>query len=96
MGLSQIGRLEELLEKRQQVADWYAHYLARIEEVTPPQLVENTTRVSWFVYVIRVAKQVNRDRFAQILKERGVPVRALLLADPPPAFYDGNVRHPAR
>ena len=75
LGLSQIGRLEELLEKRQQVADWYAHYLARIEEVTPPQLVENTTRVSWFVYVIRVAKQVNRDRFAQILKERGVPVR---------------------
>jgi dTDP-4-amino-4,6-dideoxygalactose transaminase len=75
LGLSQIGRLEELLEKRQQVADWYAHYLARIEEVTPPQLVENTTRVSWFVYVIRVAKQINRDRFAQILKERGVPVR---------------------
>jgi dTDP-4-amino-4,6-dideoxygalactose transaminase len=57
------------------VADWYAHYLARIEEVTPPQLVENTTRVSWFVYVIRVAKQVNRDRFAHILKERGIPVR---------------------
>jgi dTDP-4-amino-4,6-dideoxygalactose transaminase len=27
------------------------------------------------VYVIRVAKQVNRDRFAHILKERGIPVR---------------------
>ena len=75
LGLSQISRLEELLTKRAQVADWYAEHLAGIEEVTPPQLVENTTRVSWFVYVIRLAETVDRDRLAQILAERGVPVR---------------------
>jgi len=75
LGLSQMDRLTALLQKRAQVADWYAEYLSRIEEVTPPQMVENTSRVSWFVYVIRVAESIDRDRLAQILKERGVPVR---------------------
>lgn len=75
LGLSQMGRLESLLQDRARVADWYATYLSPIEEVLPPQLVTDTTRVSWFVYVIRVDESVNRDRLAQILKEKGVPVR---------------------
>jgi len=75
LGLSQMDRLEGLLEKRAQVAEWYAKYLSDIEEVSPPQIVENTTRVSWFVYVIRVEKAIDRDRLARILKEKGVPVR---------------------
>jgi perosamine synthetase len=75
LGLSQLGRLEELLENRARVADWYGHYLADIKAVSPPQIVDNTTRVSWFVYVIQVSPSVNRDRLAMILEERGVPVR---------------------
>lgn len=75
LGLSQIQRLEELLRKRARVADWYAQYLTDIEEVTPPQLVESTTRVSWFVYVIRIDENIDRDRLAQVLIEEGVPVR---------------------
>ncbi len=75
LGLSQMGRLEALLGNRARVADWYAKYLGRIEEVTPPQLVPNTTRVSWFVYVIKVAPEIDRDQLAQILKEKEVPVR---------------------
>ncbi len=67
--------MEDLLKHRSRVADWYAKHLAGIEGVTPPQLVPNTTRVSWFVYVIRVAPQIDRDRFAKILVEKGVPVR---------------------
>jgi len=75
LGLSQMERLDALLKSRAQVAEWYAHHLAQIEEVTPPQLVENTTQVSWFVYVIRVDKSINRDRLAQMLENDGVPVR---------------------
>jgi dTDP-4-amino-4,6-dideoxygalactose transaminase len=75
LGLSQINRLEGLLEKRARVAHWYDTYLAEIEEINPPQIVPNTTAVSWFVYVIQVAPSINRDRLAQILEEKGVPVR---------------------
>ena len=75
LGLAQLARLDELLERRARVAAWYEQYLGSIKGVTPPHLVANTTRVSWFVYVIRVDKHIHRDRLAKILKERGVPVR---------------------
>ncbi len=75
LGLSQMDRLAELLEKRARVAAWYKRYLQDIEEVTPPQIVPNTTDVSWFVYVIRVNAAIDRDRLARILTEKGVPVR---------------------
>lgn len=75
LGLSQMERLAELLVNRANVAGWYEHYLADIEEVTPPQIVTNTTSVSWFVYVIRVNEKIDRDRLAIILEEKGVPVR---------------------
>lgn len=75
LGLSQIERLEALLVRRARVADWYAQHLAEIDAVTPPRLVANTTRVSWFVYVIRVDQAIDRDRLAKILTEQGIPVR---------------------
>jgi dTDP-4-amino-4,6-dideoxygalactose transaminase len=75
LGLSQMERLELLLQKRDRVAGWYAQHLRQIEEITPPQLVETTTRVSWFVYVIKVDPSIDRDRLAEILKENGIPVR---------------------
>ena len=75
LGLSQMDRLETLLQNRARVAGWYEKYLSDIEEVTPPKMVKNTTRVSWFVYVIRVDKTIDRDRLAIILGEKDVPVR---------------------
>jgi dTDP-4-amino-4,6-dideoxygalactose transaminase len=75
LGLSQMARLENLLQARQQVADWYAAHLAGIDEIEVPPLVESTTRVSWFVYVIRVSEKINRDVFAKLLESKGVPVR---------------------
>ncbi len=75
LGLSQLSRLNDFMNKRSMVAAWYEKYLAPIEEVTTPQLAAHTTRVSWFVYVIRINKSIDRDRFAAILKRKGVPVR---------------------
>jgi len=75
LGLSQLNRLEEFLVRRACVADWYSQYLADIKAVSPPMIEVNTTRVSWFVYVIRLEKSVNRDRLVKILSARGVPVR---------------------
>jgi dTDP-4-amino-4,6-dideoxygalactose transaminase len=42
-------------------------------------LAETTSRVSWFVYVIRVAQGVDRARTAQLLAEKGIPVRPYFL-----------------
>ncbi len=75
LGVVQMSRLETLLANRQRVADWYADALAGIDEIELPRIVPTTTRVSWFVYVIRVAKGLNRDAFAAELERKGIPVR---------------------
>jgi len=79
LGVVQMSRLEHLLTTRQQVADWYAEHLSGIEGVEPPFIHPNTTRVSWFVYVIRFAAGIDRDRMAARMKERGIPVRPYFL-----------------
>ena len=75
LGLSQLERLDELLRRRAQVANWYDEYLAEIEGVAAPFIAETTTRVSWFVYVIRLDAGIDRDMLAQRLETQGVPVR---------------------
>lgn len=79
LGKVQMSRIEELLEKRQRVADWYAERLAEIQGIEAPGLVPATTRVSWFVYVVRVAPTVDRDRLAAKLAVSGIPVRPYFL-----------------
>ncbi|HTX80393.1 MAG TPA: DegT/DnrJ/EryC1/StrS family aminotransferase [Longilinea sp.] len=79
LGLTQMKRIEELLNKRQQVADWYNERLPEIPGVEEPKLVPSTTRVSWFVYVIRLAKGIDRAAVANRLHDQGIPVRPYFL-----------------
>lgn len=79
LGVAQMERIEELLQKRQQVADWYGERLSEIQGVQPPQLVPETTRVSWFVYVARFDPALDRDQIARRLTEKRIPVRPYFL-----------------
>jgi dTDP-4-amino-4,6-dideoxygalactose transaminase len=75
LGRVQMERLDELLGKRKQVATWYQQRLADVEGIDIPQVLPSTTRMSWFVYVIRFAPEINRDAASEALKARGVPNR---------------------
>ena len=75
LGVAQTERLPELLAKREQVAAWYAEGLEGLDGAEIPQPVAYTTRMSWFVYVIRLAKGRDRERVISTLAERGVPAR---------------------
>ena len=79
LGKVQMGRLDELLAKRQQVADWYTERLTEMPGVQPPQVVSNTTRMSWFVYVVRFEPGIDRDAIAHELEVQGVPARPYFL-----------------
>ena len=79
LGAAQMIRLEELLLKREHVANWYGERLAEIPDVEAPFIESSTTRTSWFVYVIRFAPQRDRDALAKRLETRGVPVRPYFL-----------------
>jgi dTDP-4-amino-4,6-dideoxygalactose transaminase len=75
LGTAQMARLDELLNKREQVAAWYTERLAEMPEVETPSVEPFTTRMSWFVYVAIFDKSVDRDGLANALEARGVPVR---------------------
>ncbi|NJK79924.1 MAG: DegT/DnrJ/EryC1/StrS family aminotransferase [Chloroflexaceae bacterium] len=75
MGLVQIQRIEALLTKRAQVADWYNERLAEIDLIERPHIAPSTTRMSWFVYVVRVRPSASRDDLMQRLAEVGIPSR---------------------
>lgn len=79
MGITQMHRLDELLAKREQVAAWYEARLSEIPGVEVPVVESYTTRMSWFVYVIRFDAKIDRDALAKRLEEKGVPVRPYFL-----------------
>jgi dTDP-4-amino-4,6-dideoxygalactose transaminase len=79
MGASQMTRLDELISKREQVAAWYEARLSEVAGVEVPFVESYTTRMSWFVYVIRFEKKIDRDQMAKRLEARGVPVRPYFL-----------------
>jgi dTDP-4-amino-4,6-dideoxygalactose transaminase len=79
MGITQMTRLDELLAKREQVAAWYEARLSEIPGIQVPIVEPYTTRMSWFVYVVRFDSRINRDALADGLEEKGVPVRPYFL-----------------
>lgn len=74
LGIAQLERIEEILTKREKVANFYHHKLIEVEEVVIPQS-ENNKKISWFVYVVRLVdrySQKDRDYVLNQLKARGI------------------------
>ncbi len=79
LGEVQMQRLPDLLRSRAQVAAWYQERLSGLPGIEPPGLAPQTTRVSWFVYVIRLAQGLDREALASRLAGLGIPVRPYFL-----------------
>jgi len=79
LGYSQMQRINQLLKNRQQVANWYNTKLEEIKGVEKPFIHPNTTKMSWFVYVIRLDEKYSRDRIAEKLDNARIPVRPYFL-----------------
>lgn len=75
LGLVQMQRIDELLAKRARVAAWYDERLADLELLERPYIHPNTTRMSWFVYVVRIKAPADRDTVMARLADVGVPSR---------------------
>lgn len=75
LGLVQMQRIDELIAKRAQVAAWYNQRLAGLDLIETPTTVPQTTRMSWFVYVVRILPPASRDDVMARLAERGIPGR---------------------
>ena len=74
LGKLQIARLDEILQRRRQVAEMYNQALADIDQIHLPPMAGDA-EASWFVYVIRLADeftQQQRDRILAKLREAGI------------------------
>lgn len=75
LGLVQMQRLPDIISKRSKVAQKYNEKLSRIKEIKIPYVDPSVTVMSWFVYVIRVSDNVNRDGVMDYLSKNGIGCR---------------------
>ena len=75
LGRVQMARIDELLAKRAQVAAWYQERLSELPMLEVPHVLDTTTQMGWFVYVVRVASSIDRDAFVRRMAEEGIPAR---------------------
>jgi perosamine synthetase len=74
LGLAQLSRIEELLAKRAAVANLYRERLGHLDAILLP-MAPCQGRLSWFVYVVRLADRFtreDRDRILLGLRENGI------------------------
>ena len=69
LGVEQIKRIGDILDRREAIAVQYSEELHAIPEVTTPPLTMPDGRICWFVYVIRLK---NRDAVLGRLTEQGI------------------------
>ncbi|ADL13602.1 DegT/DnrJ/EryC1/StrS family aminotransferase [Acetohalobium arabaticum] len=72
VGIAQLERIEEILAKRAEVAEEYNRLLADVDEVTTLSIVEETTKMSWFVYVIQLAEGIDRSSVMDHLRSNDI------------------------
>jgi dTDP-4-amino-4,6-dideoxygalactose transaminase len=75
VGMVQLKRIEDLLHRRESVANEYLKGLRKIEGVSALRLALTTTRMSWFVYPVRFSESINRNLVISLLAKRGIPSR---------------------
>jgi dTDP-4-amino-4,6-dideoxygalactose transaminase len=78
LGVAQLERLDEILERRSAVAARYAELLGGLDGVELPAADDDDHVRSWFVYVVRLADGVDRDAVMAHLAEAGVASKPYL------------------
>ena len=76
LGIVQLSRIEQIIAKRKQVANWYQEMLADDERIIVPAEPADCD-MSWFVFVVRLADNFSRqqrDRILEQMLKRGIQV----------------------
>lgn len=75
IGVVQMQRIDEILSKRETVAEWYKKELEG-QPGMKLQVVKENAKMSWFVFVVTLEDGLDRDEVIKDLGEYGVPSRA--------------------
>lgn len=98
LGCAQMRRLPEILARREQVARRYDELLRDIPGLVLPPVELPDARISWFVYVVRLAEQFRceqRNSVVRMLEQRGIGCgRYFAPIHDQPAYTNAPVRAP--
>jgi perosamine synthetase len=78
IGVAQVEKLDEMLMRRTRLAAFYAEGLAAVEGLETPIAGRGEELRSWFVYIVRLPSEANRDATIARLGERGIASKAYL------------------
>lgn len=88
LGLAQLERVEEHLDRREAVAGWYNRHLSDLSNfITLPSVMDWAHHVFWmYTILLKDSCQVSRDELMARLMERGIETR--------PVFYPMHAMPP--
>lgn len=95
IGETQMTRLDEIIEMRQRVAENYTRRLMGHSDLILPT-IEPETRMSWFVYVVRLTDRFSafdRDQIIEGLRRHEVGSATYFPVIPLLPFYAGTFGH---
>ena len=75
LGISQLKRIDAILQRREEIAAKYHDKLKGIAGLKLPPLEVPRRKLSWFVYVVRLAErssQIHRDWIVNEMHRRGI------------------------
>ena len=93
LGLAQLERFEAVLDARARVAGLYGQALAGIDGLELPCPDAGGDRRSWFVYVVQLPRELDRDTAIRSLRERGIDAKPYLPAIHLMSFYKERFGH---
>jgi perosamine synthetase len=78
LGVAQVERLDALLAERDRVANLYRERLSSVEGLVLPCEDRGEERRSWFVFVVQVPEEADRDGVIAALAAEGIASKAYL------------------
>jgi perosamine synthetase len=69
LGLAQLRRLDEILERRRLIEHLYYKYVQSFEGIKPPYVGPDVTDVNWFLYVVHLGTRFTRSSRDSIVED---------------------------
>jgi perosamine synthetase len=61
LGLAQLARLEEILERRRSIEHFYYRHVASFEGIKDPYKAPEATEVNWFLYLVHLGTRFSKS-----------------------------------
>jgi len=69
LALSQLGRLDEILEKRKLIEHYYFKHIKSFEGIKDPFMAPDVTELHWFLYVVHLGTRFSRSSRDSIIED---------------------------